>query len=399
MSWFDDQGDIDNTGIAGGGATPDLVDQTPQSSPIDPSTINPITGQPFTGVSNLTGAPTTVPLPSTGGTPPATGGLPALSGRVTDPAIIKQYIASWAAMPGADPSLANDPDYWANTIISKGGLGSDNSQYWQNASVGPTAFFNNPNRESGDTAAAAPLSQIPQNYTPVPAFTPTPAPTYTPYTPTAAPTPTALPAPTPYTPPTADQARQTPGYQYALDTANQGYQRSAAAKGNLLSGGGIIDLANLDQNIADTNYSNLVNQGLAINNSNYGQQFNTTQANNTNALQNWQAQTNAGLSAAGLNLQGTNQQFQNTYLPLWNAYQSNVGQNQFGANYGLSANNQAFGQNLATNQFNLGAQNQNFNQGLQTNENAYNQYNTSQNAAFNQWLQLAQIGNPGNPYA
>lgn len=62
---------------------------------------------------------------------------------------LRAQIAQWAAMPGADPSLANDPDYWVNAINSRGGLNAGNTQYWQNASVGPSAFFNNPGREGG----------------------------------------------------------------------------------------------------------------------------------------------------------------------------------------------------------------------------------------------------------
>jgi len=62
---------------------------------------------------------------------------------------VRAFIAQLAGMPGADPSLANDPGYWENAINSRGGLTDANRQYWQDAAVGPTAFFNNPNRESG----------------------------------------------------------------------------------------------------------------------------------------------------------------------------------------------------------------------------------------------------------
>lgn len=75
-----------------------------------------------------------------------TGGIPA-TGRTSDQNAILAQIAQWASMPGADPSLASDPMYWYGAITSKGGLGQDNLKYWQDASVGPSAFFNNPNRE------------------------------------------------------------------------------------------------------------------------------------------------------------------------------------------------------------------------------------------------------------
>lgn len=95
------------------------------------------------------------PTPAQTVTGPAAGG--------GNDALLKQ-ISQWAAMPGADPSLANDPNYWVGAINSRGGLNAGNTQYWQNASVGPSAFFNNPNRESGAAA------------TPTPASAPAPAP-------------------------------------------------------------------------------------------------------------------------------------------------------------------------------------------------------------------------------
>lgn len=73
----------------------------------------------------------------------------------SDSGILAQ-IAQWAGMPGADPSLKNNPNYWLDAIKSRGGLNAGNLQYWQDASVGPTAFFNNPNRESSGGPAPAP---------------------------------------------------------------------------------------------------------------------------------------------------------------------------------------------------------------------------------------------------
>jgi hypothetical protein len=300
------------------------------------------------------------------------GGLPDWLSKPAQPASggggndVRAFIASLAAMPGADPSLANDPDYWERAINSRGGLTDANRQYWQDAAVGPTAFFNNPNREQ----SAAPLGQIgaAPGITP---YTPPAAPAYTPYDPGQAPTPTRFVAPT------AEEARNTPGYQFALEQGNQGLQRSAAAKGGLLSGGALKDISAYNVGMADQNYQNV-----------WGNAFNANEAGNTDALNAYLGNANAHIGASGLNLQGTNSQFQNTYLPSWNAYQSNVGQGQFNANYGLQANQQA-----------LGAQNQYWNQGFAENQNAYNQYDNSQKTAFDQWYKLMQAGNPGNPYA
>jgi len=161
---------------------------------------------------------------------------------------------------------------------------------------------------------------------------------------------------TPYKLPTLEEVQATPGLQFTLDQQQQGLERSAAAKGGLLSGGALKDI---------TDY-----------------------------------RTNAAIA----------QGYQPAVANSLAAYGANTGQQQFGANYGLNANQQGFGQGLALNQnafnqdlanrnFGLAQQGQNWNQGFMQNQNAFNQYNTNQNTAFNQWLSLAQLGNPGNPYA
>jgi hypothetical protein len=85
---------------------------------------------------------------------PDTGSSSSSSGLMDDNAILSQ-IAQWAGMPGADPSLRNDPNYWLGAIKSNGGLHAGNLQYWQDAAVGSTAFFRNPNRESGTTGVTS----------------------------------------------------------------------------------------------------------------------------------------------------------------------------------------------------------------------------------------------------
>lgn len=68
---------------------------------------------------------------------------------------LRAQIAKWAAMQGADPSLSGNPDYWVDAINKRGGLNAGNTQYWQDASVGPNAFFNNPGREGTSAPPAA----------------------------------------------------------------------------------------------------------------------------------------------------------------------------------------------------------------------------------------------------
>lgn len=94
---------------------------------------------------------TTKPVPTTN------GGIPA-AGRTSDDGAILAQIGIWAKMPGADPSLAADPNYWLGRIKTLGGLGQDNLQFWQDASVGDSAFFRNPNRESGGSTSTTTTS-------------------------------------------------------------------------------------------------------------------------------------------------------------------------------------------------------------------------------------------------
>lgn len=94
-----------------------------------------------------------IPLKGNGAAPAPGAAAPA-AGFDTDAGILAQ-IGKWAAMPGADPSLGADPNYWLGEIKKRGGLSASNLQYWQDAGVGPTAFFNNPNRESGGSGGGA----------------------------------------------------------------------------------------------------------------------------------------------------------------------------------------------------------------------------------------------------
>lgn len=70
--------------------------------------------------------------------------------------------------------------------------------------------------------------------------------------------------------PTAEQAAQTPGYQFALQQGQQALERSAAAKGNLLTGGTAKALDQYSQGMASQNYQNAYNNALQGFNTNYG---------------------------------------------------------------------------------------------------------------------------------
>lgn len=197
-------------------------------------------------------------------TPPAgtTGGGTTGAGG-TD---VRAFIAQLAQMPGADPSLAADPDYWVNAINSRGGLTDANRQYWQNAAVGPTAFFNNPNRESGGSASASSSAGAAPTFTP-PAYTPPPAFSYADFV-----------APDP------SQVASDPWTQYTLKTQQDALQKSAAARGTLTTGGTINDLLLNASDIANQGYQGIYNRAredystnragaVQTYNTNYGTQY------------------------------------------------------------------------------------------------------------------------------
>lgn len=101
------------------------------------------------------------------GAPTNPSGLPSLTGNVTDPNVLLQYIKNWSTQGQADPSLANDPNYWVKRITETGGLSSANLDYWQKAAYGPSAFYLNPGRESNNGT--------PGQVTPAPVQQPTPS--------------------------------------------------------------------------------------------------------------------------------------------------------------------------------------------------------------------------------
>lgn len=162
--------------------------------------------------------------------------LPSGGARTTDPAQIRAWVDWVAGAADADPSLKADPDYWVRRITETGGLGSDNLEYWNKAAAGPTAFFRNPNRESGggnlsNDTRAYDDDWFSQN-TPAPAsYASLTRPDY---------------LQGPYVPgqwtetfkaPTEEDLLKDPGYIAGRDAMQQGLERSAAAKGSILSGG------------------------------------------------------------------------------------------------------------------------------------------------------------------
>lgn len=82
----------------------------------------------------------------------------------------------------------------------------------------------------------------------------------------------------PFTAPTAAQAEATPGYQFQMQQGEQALQQSAAARGNLLTGGTAEAVNNYAQGLASTNYQNVYNNALNT----YGTNYNAYQQNQAN---------------------------------------------------------------------------------------------------------------------
>ncbi len=78
--------------------------------------------------------------------------------------------------------------------------------------------------------------------------------------------------------PTAEEARLTPGYQFAQQEGQNALERSAAARGGILTGGTAKALDQYSQGLADTNYQNVYQNALNT----YGTNFNAYNANQAN---------------------------------------------------------------------------------------------------------------------
>lgn len=245
-----------------------------------PRTSNiPSSGSPAT---NATSAPVLTPdnpdpwsPTNPGGTP---SGAPAATGSngaprsiganaTMDDATIGQWVAYWATLPNADPTLKSDPAYWIGKIKQTGGLSDANTTYWQGLGInnwrglGPDA--NNPPSNFGQPNS--PYASDPN-------------------------------APAPYAPPkfvapTGITEENDSGYQARLAAADQGFQHSAAANGSILSGGFQKALANYNQQYASSEFSNIYNRALStyegVDAPNSQFQYNAA----TNAYQNNNART------------------------------------------------------------------------------------------------------------
>ncbi|MGA8366851.1 MAG: hypothetical protein WB716_05995 [Candidatus Acidiferrales bacterium] len=98
--------------------------------------------------------------------------------------------------------------------------------------------------------------------------------------------------------PTAESAQNTPGYQFELQQGENALQNSAAAQGNLLTGGQEKALDAYANNMASTNYQQVYNNALTQ----YQQAYNQFQNNQSNTYNRLANEAGMGqVSASNLN--------------------------------------------------------------------------------------------------
>ncbi len=130
----------------------------------------------------ISGSPWTNPM-GTGITPPAPGlsstssGTAPTGGNPTDPTYVAAAVKWLSQQPGADPTLASDPNYWAQKIISTGGWdGAGNTGYWttrSKAGAGNTSGVSAGGGSGsggsglGGPGAVSPISYSPYNANPM----------------------------------------------------------------------------------------------------------------------------------------------------------------------------------------------------------------------------------------
>lgn len=256
------------------------------------------------------------------------GGTAPSGGSLTDPAYAAKLVAYYANQPGANPSLKNDPNYWIGKLTS-GAFQNDQgyavSRFMQPEGApegsggpgGPSGV--NPNLASWLTKS--PLLEpwtTPFNLTPFqsgPGF----------QQPTGGPNTDAQGN---FVMPNNVTEQNDPGYQFRLQQGQQAVERSAAAKGTLLTGGTLKDLTDYQQGAASQEYGNVYQRALTDWQNNYN-----------SALTNYQTKYNAGLSDWTTNYNAANQQYQQAY---------NIFSNNQANQYNRIANLAGLGQTAAT---------------------------------------------------
>ena len=234
----------------------------------------PVEAGGFTNTSTVTPPPASyLPGANTTTTPAATGQPP--QGNFSDPAYASSLVQYLSNLPGANPSLKADPNYWIGKITS-GELGTDIGYITQKAlqPEGTTASTGTNNQFAALATGGLPALDA----TPPPYASNPNAPQFS-----SLATPTNL--STPFTLPTATDLTSMSGYQVGLDAGTQQIQRSAAAQGSVLNPGTVQQLNRYATDYAGTQYANLTGESLAARQQN-NSEFQSAQNTNTGLQSN-----------------------------------------------------------------------------------------------------------------
>jgi hypothetical protein len=120
--------------------------------------------------------------------------------------------------------------------------------------------------------------------------------------------------------PTDVTEKNDPGYQFRLNEGMKALQRSAASKGDLLSGGTAKGLERYGQDYASNEYQNVYNRSLGE----YQQKYNINQQNQANQFNRLASILGVGQTSAG-QLQSAGQNFANSGSTILNNVGSQVG--------------------------------------------------------------------------
>jgi hypothetical protein len=201
----------------------------------------------------------------------AGGGPPSWTGRSTDRSQIGAWLKWLATQPNTDPILKSQQgiDYYTDRIIAKGGLGSDNTDWWQNKGT-LAEFGGGVGAPDGGGGGGGSMAVDPSYLKP---FTGTFGDAWSelygsPWD--------ASQQPHNFEAPNAQTIANDPGYKFRVSQATGGLQNQAAAKGLLNSGGTLYDLLGLEDQFAGQEYQNAWGRNFSKwqqDWSNYGSQF------------------------------------------------------------------------------------------------------------------------------
>ncbi len=173
-----------------------------------------------------------------GGPPPGVGAAPTSGAAPTldpkNPASVDAWLAYMGTQPGVDPSVARDPKYWRDKILS-GELGPDPGYIESKTRIMPG---------SGGQSGGGTLGQMGGGMG---------GDLLNPYT-------DRFSAPSP---------GDDPGFEWALGQGQKAIERSAASKGTLLTGGTLKDLAQFTTGAALQDYAGTYNRALNTFGTNY----------------------------------------------------------------------------------------------------------------------------------